>query len=116
MHLLASDSISEDTIKLFDGEALDWVRMMHEDHQSIGRFRNIIGACRNFDNGWRVTLNGLECLSLAGPYLPAKEADVRPFGVHSGNGGDSALQSIFKMNGWLNLAEALFIAFEQIAH
>ena len=89
---------------------------MHEDHQGIGSFRDIVGTRCNFDSGWRVSLNRLECLNFAGPYLPAEEADVGPLGVHPSNGGDSALQSVFKMNGRLNLAEALFIAFEQVAH
>ena len=116
MHLLSPGSVSENTIKLLDVEAFYWIRSMHEDHQGIGSFRDIVGTRCNFDCGWRVTLYGLECLSFAGPYLPAEETDVRPLGVHSSNSGDSTLQSIFKMNGWLNLAEALFIAFEQVAH
>jgi hypothetical protein len=89
---------------------------MHEDHQGIGSFRDIVGTCRNFDCGWSMTFNGLECLNFAGPYLPAKEADVRPLGVHPSNGGNSALQSVLKMDRRLNLAETVFVALEQVTH
>src|SRR5258707_13293983 len=80
MRRLSPLGISEDAVKLIDGEALHRIRSMHEDHQGIGGFRDIVGTRRNFDCGRRMTLNRLECLSFAGPNLSAEETNVRPIG------------------------------------
>src|SRR5258708_35168431 len=63
-----------------------------------------------------MAFDGLKSLHFDGPYLSAKQPDVCPPCIYASNGCDRTLQVIQKLDRWLDLVEAIFIASQQVAH